>query len=58
MTLAADAVRVAGLPVPDVVAGWIMRQFDPTPRLRSRLSVEATVAPLTITPQALRIGTP
>ena len=58
MTLAADAVRVAGLPVPDILAGWIMRQFDPGPRLRARLSIAVTMAPLTITRQALRVGTP
>jgi hypothetical protein len=58
MTLAAEGVRVGGLPVPDILAGWIMRQFDPGPRLRDRLSMDAAVAPLTITPQALRVGTP
>ena len=58
MTLIADAVRVAGLPVPDILTGWIMRQFDPGPRLRDRLSIETTVAPLTITPQAVHVGAP
>jgi hypothetical protein len=58
MTLAAHGVRVGGLPVPDVLAGFILRQFNPGPRLRERLRLEATVAPVTITPQALRIGAP
>ena len=58
VALSADAVRVARLPVPDILTGWIMRQFDPGPRLRDRLSIEITVAPLTITPRAVQVGTP
>jgi hypothetical protein len=53
-----DGVRVGGLPVPDVVSAWIVRQFDPRPGLRARIRLEAAIAPVTITPQALVIGTP
>jgi 4-amino-4-deoxy-L-arabinose transferase-like glycosyltransferase len=57
-TFVAEQVRLGGLPVPDLVAAWVTRHFDPGPRLRTRLPLELTISPVTITPQALRIGAP
>ncbi len=53
-----ERVRLGGLPLPDIVAAWITRQFDPRPGLRERLRLGVTIAPVTITPQMLRISSP
>ena len=52
-----QGVRVGGVPVPDVVCAWIVRQFEPRPGLRSRIRLQAAIAPVTITPQAFVVGT-
>jgi hypothetical protein len=43
------------LRVPDLLAGWIVRNFDPTPRLR-RLPMTVSVAPISIGAGRLEIG--
>src|SRR5207244_625853 len=35
--LAAENVRVAHVPVPSLLATWVIRNFDPSPRLAARL---------------------
>jgi Dolichyl-phosphate-mannose-protein mannosyltransferase/LmeA-like phospholipid-binding len=50
-------VRMAGLPVPRVLVDWVVRHFDPSPRLRN-LPVPISVAPIRIHPGRLEIGTP
>jgi hypothetical protein len=40
-------VRVGPLPVPDVLANWVVRHFDPTLTLK-RLPVPVTVEPIRI----------
>jgi hypothetical protein len=54
--LAADQVRVAGLPVPALLVDWVVRTWDPTPRIASRLPVPVTLRHLDITPEAVRIS--
>ena len=52
----AERVKVGGIPVPALCVNWIMRTFDPSPGLASRLPFPATVGPVTVTPDAIRIG--
>ena len=55
LALAVDRVRVAGIAIPDVLAGWIVRQFDPTLALR-RLPALVTVPAVRIQPGRIEIG--
>jgi len=55
LALMVDRVRVSGIPVPDLLAGWIVRQFDPTLALR-RLPALVTVAAVRIQPGRIEIG--
>jgi Dolichyl-phosphate-mannose-protein mannosyltransferase/LmeA-like phospholipid-binding len=55
LALMVDRVRVSGIPVPDLLAGWIVRQFDPTLALR-RLPVLVRVAAVRIQPGRIEIG--
>ncbi len=55
--LAVGRVRVAGLPVPDVLADWIVRQFDPTLALR-RLPAAVSLPEIRIQSGRIEIGHP
>lgn len=55
--LAAGDVRVGGVPVPDRLVQWVLRAFDPTPRLASRLPVPVAVGRIDIGPDAIRVST-
>jgi Dolichyl-phosphate-mannose-protein mannosyltransferase/LmeA-like phospholipid-binding len=55
LALAVDRVRVSGFPVPDLLAGWIVKQFDPTLALR-RLPAVVTVPAVRIQPGRIEIG--
>ena len=50
-------LRVARVPIPRVMVNWVVRQFDPTLRLRD-LPVAVSVAAVTLTPQAVEVGAP
>ena len=54
--LVAERVKVGGLPVPTLLVRWIIRNFDPSPGIAGRLPFPATVATVTVTPDAIRIG--
>ena len=54
-TLHADAVRYGGLRLPPLLVDWIVRNFDPVPRLR-RLPMAVILAPVHIRPQRLELG--
>jgi hypothetical protein len=56
--LAPEDVRVAGLPVPAFLVGWVFRNLDPSARLGDRLPVPVEVAPVRVTPGAIRIADP
>jgi hypothetical protein len=54
--LIAERVKVGGIPVPPLFVNWIIRNFDPSPGIAGRLPFPATVASVTVTPGAIRIG--
>jgi hypothetical protein len=55
--LLAERVRLGGVPVPGALVNWIIRHIDPSTRLAARLPVPVEVAPVTVDPDAVRIGT-
>jgi hypothetical protein len=50
-------VRVGRVPIPGMMVSRVVRQFDPTLRLRD-LPVAVSVAAVTLTPQAVEVGAP
>ena len=54
--ISAEGVRVGPVPVPDVLVGWVIRSFDPAPRIASRLPFPVTIGRVTVRDQALRIS--
>jgi hypothetical protein len=50
-------VRVGPLPIPDFLANWVVRHFDPTLALR-RLPVHVTVEPVRIRTGRIEVGGP
>lgn len=56
-SLHADAVRYGRLRLPRLPVDWIVRNFDPTPRLR-RLPMVVPLAPVALGRERLEIGDP
>ena len=54
-SLRADGVRYGGVRLPSLLVGWVVRNFDPTPRLR-RLPMTVSVAPISIEAGRLDVG--
>jgi len=54
-TLRADGVSYGGIRLPVLLVRWIVRNFDPTPRLR-RLPMAVSVAPISIGAGRLEVG--
>jgi len=52
-----EDVRVGPLPIPDVLANWVVRHFNPTLALK-RLPVPVTVEPIRIRPGRIEVGGP
>jgi len=42
--------------VPALLVDWVVRAWDPTPRIASRLPVPVTLRHLDITPEAVRVS--
>lgn len=55
LALEVDSVRIGGVPVPQLLTGWIVRHFDPTLGLK-RLRVPVTLAPVRILAGRIEIG--
>ena len=55
--LSVERVRVGGLPVPDALVGWVVRNFDPTPKIASRVPFPVQIGRVSVRDQALRITT-
>jgi hypothetical protein len=54
--LAFERVRVGGVPVPSLLVDWVVRGYDPSLRLASRLPVPVEIGRVTVTPDAIRIS--
>ena len=54
--LVADRVTVGRVSVPPLLVNWLMASFDPSRGIASRLPFPAAIAPVTVTPGAVRIG--
>jgi hypothetical protein len=50
-----DRVRLGGVPLPRALVDWVVRHYDPTPAMASRLPFTVEVGRVTITEQAIRI---
>ena len=46
---------LGGLPIPDAFVNWVIRNYDPTPRLASRLPVLVEIGEVAIRPEAVQI---
>ena len=55
-TLAAEQVRVGGVPIPAVLVNWVIRNFDPSPRIASRLPFPVEIGRVSVRDEALRIS--
>lgn len=55
LRLAADGVRIGGARVPQALVDWVIRNYDPTPRLVSRLPAPLELGRVVVDPTALRI---
>jgi len=55
--LSVEHVRVGGVPVPDALVNWVVRNFDPTPKIASRVPFPVEIGRVSVGDQALRITT-
>jgi len=55
-TLVADRVTLGGVAVPSMLVDWVVRTWDPTQRIASRLPIPVSVGRVDITPEAIRIS--
>lgn len=56
--LVAEGVRIGGLPVPDALVSWVVRNYDPSPKIASRLPVPVELGRVTVGPAGVRISGP
>ena len=54
--LRADEVRVGGVPVPSRLVNWVIRNFDPTPKIAARVPFPVEIGRVTVRDEALRIS--
>jgi 4-amino-4-deoxy-L-arabinose transferase-like glycosyltransferase len=54
--LAVDRVRLGWVPLPRALVDWVVRNYDPTRQIASRLSFPVDVARVTVSEQGLRVG--
>lgn len=54
--LQAERVRVGGVPVPSVLVNWVIRNFDPTPKIASRVPFPVQIGRVSVRDEALRIS--
>jgi hypothetical protein len=50
-----DGLRIGPLPIPEALANWVIRQYDPAPRIASRAPFAIAVGRIVVTPEAVRI---
>jgi hypothetical protein len=56
VVLQAEGVRVGGVPVPAALVNWVIRNFDPFPRVASRMPFPVELGRVRVSEQALRIS--
>jgi len=54
--IAFERVRVGGIPLPGLLVDWVVRGYDPSLGLASRLPVRLEVGRVEITPEAIRVA--
>jgi hypothetical protein len=54
--LEVERASIGWMPLPAALVNWVVRHYDPTPRMKSRLPFPVEVGRITITEQALRVG--
>ena len=54
--LRAEHVRVGGVPVPSALVNWVIRNFDPTPKIASRVPFPVEIGRVSVVNEALRIS--
>jgi 4-amino-4-deoxy-L-arabinose transferase-like glycosyltransferase len=54
--LSVDRVAYAGIPVPSFLVNWVVRNYDPTPRIAARLPVPVRIGEVAVDSGAIRIG--
>jgi hypothetical protein len=54
--LVAERVRVGGVPVPDLLVNWVIRNYDPSARLAARLPFPIELGRISVSDEALRIS--
>ena len=54
--LAAEHVRLGGVPVPQALVNWVVRNYDPAPRIASRLPIPVEVGRIVIGDDGIRIA--
>ena len=52
----AERVRVGGVPVPSLLVNWVIRNFDPTPKIASRVPFPVEIGRVSVRDEALRIS--
>lgn len=56
VVLQAEDVRVGAVPVPDLLVNWVIRGFDPFPRIASRLPFPVELGHVAVANQTIRIS--
>jgi len=51
-----ERVTLGWLPLPTGLANWVVRHYDPSGRIASRLPFPVAVGPIAVTPEAIRVG--
>src|SRR4030095_4896500 len=55
-SLVAEHVRVGGVPVPDLLVNWVIRNSDPSARIAARLPFPVELGRISVSGEALRIS--
>ena len=54
----AEQIHIGVVPVPEFLANWVIRNFDPAPGIAARMPFPVEIGSVTLTPEGIEIGTP
>jgi dolichyl-phosphate-mannose-protein mannosyltransferase/DUF2993 family protein len=54
----AERVHIGVVPVPEFLTSWVIRSFDPAPRIAARMPFPVEIGPVTMTPSGIELGEP